>query len=738
MYPENPDKMKSIFILLLFAFTCVNLCGQQFSCGFDEARQNLFITDPSYRQQEKNADELLYRQAMHPLSRERNARSVSYIPVVVHVVHQNGPENLADSTIIAGIAQLNLCFQNAPPYYDPSGTDAGIQFCLASVDPYGNPTTGITRSVSPLTDLSLPGSDDLLMKNLARWEPQLYLNIWVIRNTGSPAVGGYATYPASAGNGYDGIVVQYNVFTPYTLSHEAGHYLGLHHTFRGGCSNTNCLLDGDMVCDTPPDATSNQVCPNNSCSTEMNDTSGFNPFTGDVADSPNYMDYTNCPLLFTPGQSNRMNAALNGIRTALLQSNGCGSNPGGPVPVASFTVSSGCNGAVLTNTSVNSVGAQWDYNGDGLIDNAGNTVVYNAPATGYYTVTLYASGLGGIDTLTQTIFAQHYPYQNYPLVNAYSGLSISASGQVTACEGSAITFQGAPGMAHYYWSNGDTTQNTTFIADSTAFSISLTAVDSAGLVWSNCYPVSAIPVPAAVPPVISFAPGDTVFCIGQPLEFFITYSPIWYSGSLYTSQGTINGFNSSTYTTTVNLFNNFQVNQTDTNGCSASSNFINITGQYSPYPAAIAQNGNSLSYSPGMFFQWYLNNVPIPNANSATYVAQQPGCYKVFSWWNFAEACGTFSLDSVCILTTEMPEDPAVAGDMVLSPNPFSSQFTLSFPAEQKNCTVKILDAAGREIWATSFTGKTLTIDRGEMSNGIYFIQLMNDDGITSRKIILQ
>ena len=86
------------------------------------------------------------------------------------------------------------------------------------------------------------------------------------------------------------------------VTHEMGHYLGLFHTFQGGCKNDDCLQDGDRVCDTPPD-TSTGYFPcdalTNSCHTDADDTSPNNPFRspalGGLGDQPdqyrNYMDY---------------------------------------------------------------------------------------------------------------------------------------------------------------------------------------------------------------------------------------------------------------------------------------------------------------------------------------------------------------------------------------------------------------------------------------------------------------
>ena len=65
--------------------------------------------------------------------------------------------------------------------------------------------------------------------------------------------------------------------------HEMGHYLGLYHTFQGGCPNNDCLADGDRVCDTPPDGSTAAVPCNgtaNSCMTDAN--SGFPDDQNDI------------------------------------------------------------------------------------------------------------------------------------------------------------------------------------------------------------------------------------------------------------------------------------------------------------------------------------------------------------------------------------------------------------------------------------------------------------------------
>ena len=303
-------------------------------CGSTEIHKRMLEADPAF----KTKLSTLERKAYLAASNEQgNGRADYTIPVVVHIIHDNGFENISDALIIQGIQDLNEGFANMNYYDQGTGLNTNIEFCLATKAPDGTATSGINRVQSSLTEMTLAEDQDV--KNLSRWNTRDYLNIWLVKEIcfgTNCRVAGYANFPARHGLSDDGIVMEARWFgssreNSTVQIHEAGHYLGLYHTFQGGCKNDACLLDGDRVCDTPPDqSTAAVICGSsiNSCSTDTN--SGFTTDQDDMY--WNYMDYGDwsCYSAFTQGQVDRMTFFLDGARSSLLTSEGCND----PCPVS--------------------------------------------------------------------------------------------------------------------------------------------------------------------------------------------------------------------------------------------------------------------------------------------------------------------------------------------------------------------------------------------------------------------
>jgi hypothetical protein len=332
-------------------------------CATDVIMQELYKQHPELLEKQK-ASEQFYQRAFYQQQNQPSWRSAAVvtIPVVVHVMHLPGTpvgvdENVSAATIQAGIQHLTEAYRKQTSSYNGvghnaniSGVDVELEFCLAKQDPNGNPTSGINRVATILSNLDRGSTtSDAALKSLSYWNSTQYLNIWLVKSicTGSGAtlscgIAGYAYYAGAHGRPFDGVVNRASLFgssrdNSKVHVHEVGHYFDLAHTFGDAntlnCTNGNCLLDGDRVCDTPPDQTDASVAcgsAQNSCSSDADDTDPRNPYRlaglGNQDDNyENYMDYgfQACQNTFTAGQKIKMLAALNGIRSSLLTSLGC-------------------------------------------------------------------------------------------------------------------------------------------------------------------------------------------------------------------------------------------------------------------------------------------------------------------------------------------------------------------------------------------------------------------------------
>lgn len=243
--------------------------------------------------------------------RPAGARAQYVIPVVVHIIHDNGPENISDAQVYDAVRILNEDFNKEnpdwptvrPEFLDIVG-DVGIEFRLARKDPQGNCSNGITRTVSTQTYVG-----DYDMTQLIQWPRDRYMNVWVCADANGAA--GYTYYPIWLDDWpeADGMVMRHDYLGSIGTSsagrsrvwgHEVGHWLNLKHCW--GDSNepgddSNCFMDDD-VADTP---------------LTVGWTSCF--LNGSTCGSPldnvqNYMEYSYCAKMFTAGQADRMIAAL--------------------------------------------------------------------------------------------------------------------------------------------------------------------------------------------------------------------------------------------------------------------------------------------------------------------------------------------------------------------------------------------------------------------------------------------
>lgn len=384
-----------LFFVLLSGISPLH--SQNGYCQFDE-----WLEQDSLLQEEIEINEQMMQQAMENNPQTLMDGSVYTLPLVFHVIHLGEPlgigSNISDGQLLQALQDLNDDFRDT----GGTGTDVGIEFCLAERDPNGNFTTGINRvngsGVTNYSNIGIQiGGNEVQVKALSNWPNTDYVNVWVvhaINGTGSGILG-YAYFPG-ASDAVDGIVMKASAtgIPSYSgvISHEAGHFLNLYHTFHEGSTsscppNMDCAAQGDKVCDTPPHVQILGGC----------NTTGTNSCDGGSSNSlfvHNHMNYSDnsCRNEFTYGQVMRMRAALMELRPSLINSLAC--EPSCTEVTASFTPSATTvvqgNSVVFTNTSTGAFSYEWEVEGQTFTT---TNLTYTFDSPGFYAVCLRATSV---------------------------------------------------------------------------------------------------------------------------------------------------------------------------------------------------------------------------------------------------------------------------------------------------------------------------------------------------------
>lgn len=346
----------------------------------------------------------------------RTSNQVYIIPLVFHILHNYGPENITDAQVIRAVEILNRDYRkmNADTQYAYSGfrsiiADCEIEFRLANIDPQGNCTNGINHIVTPLTYNADNNS------KINQWPNRHYLNIWVANTLANTGAAAYAQLPGSP-NSTDGIMCWYKYVGDNgtsqpsharTLTHEIGHHLNLLHPW-GHTNSPGVACGTDSVADTPP-TKGWSFCPDSTQASVCN--------TSVVENYQNYMDYSYCDIMFTEGQKARMHACLNSnisMRDSLWtpQNLARTGTDGSPIvlcaPKADFKID---NSFTCVNTPVlfydqswkgKVTSWQWSFPGGTPSTSTDSlpSVVWTTP--GIYNASLTVSNASGADSITKT------------------------------------------------------------------------------------------------------------------------------------------------------------------------------------------------------------------------------------------------------------------------------------------------------------------------------------------------
>ena len=311
-----------LLLLLVFAISTTIAQEKEESCSFKSAKEEYYKENPQARIEARQFNKKIQQKNQSKNRNSSTARQKFIIPVVFHIYgtdwagsNPNIDLTVTDERVREALQDINDNFKggNIGEELDPNFKDIegkmNIEFKLAQVDPDGNTTTGIIHHESK-SGFGLGGVKDTEIAEYA-WDNYKYMNvhIQIVIKESSRFKSGVAWFP-DVGQSNRGVarVVYNGKYIKYlppasSLTHEFGHFLGLEHTFKGGC--VAGADKGDGVADTPPTTAGEASNPSgDGCVSGVRNC--FNRFIN----SQNHMDYNPCEAMFTKGQVDRMEGYL--------------------------------------------------------------------------------------------------------------------------------------------------------------------------------------------------------------------------------------------------------------------------------------------------------------------------------------------------------------------------------------------------------------------------------------------
>lgn len=721
-------------------------------CETYRTQEDYIKTIPGYKQKldavmAKTAQEFhAYRDAM--AAQKTNTVTAAYtftVPVVFHILHTNGPENISDAACIAALDQVNKDYgrlgsdiASIDPLYEPLYVDSKMKFVLAKKDPSGNCTSGIVHHYDVNTQWKQSNIYNYIYSTVGtyNWSPSRYLNIYIVDNIipsgsvlGGGTIVGYTHLPGTAPNvGSDAIVYNRSFLSGLqarSLSHEIGHWFGLSHTF-GGTNDAGVVCGNDDIYDTPATAGFYSTCP--LPYTALNDSCD----PGHRPNMNNIMDYSGCPMMFTQGQTDKMR----------------------------FTAQN----------------ATADRNR--LVDTS------NLVFTGILsmTMTVVTNSVTGVNDTTRT-YAPAPASVCAPVADFYATKAMACQNQVVIFN--STSFNNTSGLTYSWAFEGGAPATSTLATPSVtytqagAFSTTLTVTNSAG---TSTKVRSAFPSISWHPDQISFpakegfenAAGNTLpngWRAINPDYLTVTWQVANYGsnsskcmvlpnaneGSTLFTGGNVDMLVTPIYnlSNTSNLSLSFDYSYARKTGSSGDvfkveyttdcgGNWNSLSG--TPTSTVLANNTGSVVNAPYIPYDQSKWKTHTYISSALTQVTNKPDVQFRFVFTNNANGSAqNLYIDNFNISGTVGLEELANTIGLNIYPNPTSSSSTLEFtsPLDSK-AAVRVFDVTGRIVEEASFTaaaGITSKYDvnkQASLKSGIYFITLDLNNQKVTRKLVIE
>jgi PKD repeat protein len=699
---KSQHAMKRILVGALLTASFHSFSQQDIHyCHANEKMDEIRANDPHLYQQMEAEHQQLEEWTTHYAEHEYDpsSRTAIYtIPVVFHVLHTNGPENISDAQIYSALElmndnfnKLNASWSTVNPAFLGIVADCQIEFQLAKKKHNGQCTNGITRTFTESThDDNDDDQVDAVFAAQGNWPGNKYLNIYVVNDAGGAA--GYTTYPAFGGTGmgngikilhnYVGAIGTSNSYVSTSLSHEIGHWLNLAHCW--GSTNepglaSNCSSD-DGVSDTPNTIGWTSCNVNGTSCTSLDNVE-------------NFMEYSYCSKMFTEGQKTRMHAALNsstgGRNNLWTPSNLTATGVSLPDVLCQVNFSADkteiCVGESITFTDESYslvTGTNWTFTGGSPSSSSASspTITYNTP--GVYAVTLQATD--GSTTLTQT-------KTNYIIVHSNTGVSLPY-------------FEGFETLSSF-----PDNQNFTVSDDDgdEAWEITSSASTSGDKsVWLNNYNVAA----AGTKDAFMSGPIDlSGVDAADPIVFTFRYA--------YRKRSVAN-----------DEWLRFYIS----NDCGETWVLRkNIHG------SALSAITATSSYLPPDEASWY--SVSVTNINSEYYVSNMRFKFEFES-----DGGNNIYIDDINLYPASMSsiEEESGMNGLSIYPNPVSDFLQIQLTVDQPgDYNITIMNTLGQSV-ATVYQGSLqpginqLGYSTDHLAQGVYFVRIENQGVVTTQKFI--
>ncbi|MBI4930404.1 MAG: T9SS type A sorting domain-containing protein [Bacteroidetes bacterium] len=687
-------------------------------CGQVQYENYLRSKDPYFDMKKERMEKQIQAQLENFMQQRANGNPNTYtlytIPTVVHVVYSTASQNLSDAAVTQGITRLNEDFrkQNSdigqtPSVWQSITADLEVQFCLASKDPSGNPTTGI---IHKSTTHGAFTTDDAIKSTAAGgddpWNYNNYFNIWIGDLSGG--LGGYGVFPPLSAS--YGAVADYCTITGlcagYGLNrvmvHELSHCFALYHIW--GDDGGACTGD-DQISDTPNQADANFGCLSYPAMDACSPNADGQMFM-------NYMDYTsdNCKVMFTAGQKARVQWCVSNYLMSLVNYS-----------------ATACTPAVAIDAGINSI-----LTPTGTI------------CSGTFSPVVKVNNFGAT-TLTSCTINYHYDSNPNQTQSWTGSLASGQSANVT------LPSMTVPGGAHIFYSstsnpNSSTDQNTSNDQSTSNFTVGTTAslppivegfqsaFPPAG--WSLYNPNSDVtwvanasignPAPSALfdnctqnVPNTRDQLRTTVYdfsnATSAQMTFDVGYSP-W----------------DNTYSDTLAVDYSINCGSTWTQiyikgGMTLASVPCAMSNTVTCGPYADAQG----CFTPNGAGAWRNDNINL------SVVVGQPSV--MFAFENHAQYGSNLFIDNINITSVVGMADLSSASGFSMYPNPASSSITIQGTTHSEKIHYSICNIIGDEIIAgdisangNSYTGN---IQVSDISKGMYFIKVSDKNSSFTKKL---